>query len=149
MIVSLISILVLVSIVCLIYIIKYSKVKSKIDEYNNLVKKIKDAIDIFNSPLRQGYYKMRCTQNGISYESIVHVIELDKYTNGDSKIKIKEIEIDCGDGKLDYQSAKNFTTRNFVSIFKTSDITWLESEITTKQIRKDKLKHLTEVISEK
>lgn len=128
--------LLLVSILCLTFMSKYMK----------LDKKVSTIIKDFESPLRKGYYKMSCSQGQISYEPIVYVKELDRYTNGESKVELQNIEISCGNRQFSLASATAFARRDFQSLVKTSDITWLDSEISIKTQRKEKLSHLKEVI---
>lgn len=111
-------------------------------KYSNLNKKVSLCIKELETPLRKGYYTLTCHQGDIQYKGIIYVNEIDRYKNGDSKITLAYVEADCGDGKLDYQSAKSFLTRSFVTLMKTSDITWLESENDLKELRKHKLEIL-------
>lgn len=129
---------VLVTILFLIY-------KSK---YSTLNQKVESIIKNLESPIRKGYYKLNCHQGLINYTGIIYVSEIDRYKNGESKISLDYVEIDTGDGKLDYQSAKSFLTKSFVSLMKTSEIEWLESENDLKELRKNKLEHLKDVLNE-
>ena len=132
----LISVLVIVSIFCLIYISKYNKLRNKV---NSILKDL-------NKPLKYGYYEMSCQQGDtIDYKAIVYIKELDRYTNGDSKIELDKIELNYGTSNFNTISAENFVRKQFRSIRKTSDITWLESEILIKEQRKEKLSRLKEI----
>lgn len=115
-------------------------------KYSNLNKKVSLCIKELNSPIRKGYYTLTCHQGDIKYTGIVYINEIDRYKNGDSKISLDYVEVDNGDGKLDYQSAKEFLTRTFITLMKTSDITWLESENDLKEQRKHKLEQLKNVL---
>lgn len=132
--------LILVSILCLTFMYKYKK----------LDKKVSIIIKDLEKPLRRGYYKMHCTQGSISgsitYEPIIFVKELDRYTTGDSKIELESIEISCGDHKFSASSSERFVRKEFQSLVKTSDIIWLDSEFSIKEQRKEKLSHLKEII---
>jgi hypothetical protein len=72
------------------FIFKYSKLNTT---YKNLQEKVSGLISELNKPLRLGYYKISCTQGIIKYDAIIYVYELDRYTNGDSSIKLKNINI--------------------------------------------------------
>ena len=73
------------------------------------------------------------------YKDRVYVEEIDKYTDGTSKLKLIEIETYYGFDTSQYDYVKKCIKLNFSSIMDTSDITWLVSEIDLKQERKDKL----------
>lgn len=143
---ALILALILLVFLSTFFIIMYNKEKKK---YNELFSKVNKTITEIDKPLRCGFYKMNCTQNdSITYEPIVFVKEIDRYTNGKSKLKIDRIEISCGDRNFGYGSAENFVKKEFKSLVETSDITWLESEIEIKEQRRNKLAHLKEVITD-
>ena len=54
------------------------------------------------------------------------------------------IEIGCGNKLFNKSNAETFIRKEFQSLVNTSDITWLESEQTIKEIRKNKLAQLKE-----
>lgn len=119
----------------------------------NLVKNkklslLKSEIEIYSNPIRKGYYKLSCTQgdskNAISWIGIIFVSEIDRYTNGESKIKLDKIELKCGTNNFNSDSAEKYVRTSFISVVITSDITWLESEIAIKEMRKNKLAQLKE-----
>lgn len=113
-------------------------------KYNVLKGKIKEL----NKPLRHGYYRLNCTQGTTKkWEPTVFVNELDRYTNGESRISMSRIEIkvDDGDGQFNFKTANEFVIRKFESIVKTSDITWLESEQSIKDIRRNKLEQIQKI----
>ena len=136
-----IQMLLLISITALaIYLfLLYKKERNK---YSELFSKTNKYILELNKPLRYGYYKTKCLQGGTSYTAIIYIIESDRYTNGDSKIKLKNIEIDCDTGNINRSSAEKFIEKGFLSLMKTSEITWLESEIEIKEQRRSKIEHL-------
>ena len=76
-----------------------------------------------------------------------YVQELDKYTNGDSKIKLKEVEVVAGFSRSNYPDVKDVITQKFCSIKESKDVEWLESEEDIKTQRKKKLKAIKEKIS--
>ena len=114
----------------------------------------KDVVNIITNldkPIRKGYYKMAMQQTSttgvvIKYNPIVYVKEIDRYTNGESKIEIDRIEIHCGDSDLNRKNAETYINNDFISLVKTSDITWLESEVSIKEQRKEKLSRLKEIM---
>lgn len=139
------ALILLVSILAF-FIIMYNKEKKK---YNELFSKVNNILIDIDKPLRRGYYTMSCNQNvTIDYSPIIFVKEIDRYTNGKSKIKLDRIEISCGDRNFGYSSAEIFVEKEFKSLVETSDITWLESEIEIKEQRRNKLAHLKEVITD-
>lgn len=122
--------------------VENEKLKNK---NNSLITQIKQAFETG----RFGYYITKTNllsdndkKNnlpGESYESIIYVKELDRYTNGMSKIEIVKIEVTSGFQIDQYSWIKEAQTERFSSIKKTSDIEWLESETSLKELRKEKL----------
>lgn len=133
--------LLLVSIICVYFINKYRILKNKVNDFNK---------PLF---LRQGYYNRHYTQTKIDnseatdYEAVIFINELDKYTNGESKIIIDRIEIvPEKDHNFNYDNSKKFILNNFKSIIKTTDVVWLESDQTIKNIHKNKLEQLNRIM---
>lgn len=81
---------------------------------------------------RFGFYNY---SSGSLYKAIVYVREIDKYTDGYSKLKIDKVEPTYGDK----DSATRWAKNAFVSLRLTSDIEWLESIDQIKRLRKEKL----------
>jgi len=113
-------------------------------------------VEVLNKPLRIGYYTEsvnftddKDSKNFDTYECLVHVEELDRYTNGDSKIKLNDVEIVSGFDSGKYRNARNIIIAKFSSIKCTKDIEWLESEESLKEQRKEKLKKITEKLNDK
>jgi len=73
------------------------------------------------------------------YQSIVYVEEIDKYTDGTSKIRIVDVELVSGFDSSQFEYVKKMIRTKFPSIKKTSEITWLVSENEIKRERKEKL----------
>jgi hypothetical protein len=94
---------------------------------------------------RKGYYKIGMMQGDIKYKPILYVTEIDRYTNGDSKIQLDRIELCCGDSQLNHQSANNYIINDFESLVPSTKVTWLDSENEIKEIRKEKLQRLKTV----
>lgn len=122
----------------IIYIFKYKKLKT------DFIKMTK--------PLRTGYYSNMYTQRSknnlseideIDYKAIVFVDEVDRFTNGESKIIFKKLELSSDSSEFKSACAEKFIRDRFVSIIQTSDVTWLESEQSIKNMRKEKLAQLS------
>jgi len=110
--------------------------------------KIKSVVNELNKPLRKGYYKETLTVSsgeGVNktihntFEPIIYVFEVDRYTSGESKIKIDYIEPGIDESKISKIKIETVITQSFKSIVKTSDINWLDSELSIKEMRREKL----------
>lgn len=109
------------------------------------------------STKKSGYYKE--TVNLITdsadptktkpYDSIVYIRELDRYTNGVSKIELVKIEVTSGFDVYQYDWIKKCLQSRFASLKKTSDIEWLESEEKLKEQRKQKLQKIINLENDK
>lgn len=106
--------------------------------YYKKVNKLKKEIQNFEEigTDRLGFY---INNKGGNYSAIVYVDELDRYTTGYSKIRIKSVESLNPNYKEDSIS---YAYKKFVSLMKTSEIEWLESEDHIKKIRKEKLEKI-------
>lgn len=117
-------------------------------KYKNFYLKINKMISELEKPLRIGYYTLNCWQDSskfgrLNYTALIHVYELDRYNNGDCKIKLKGVEIiNLSSNNIVIANAINFIKNDFSSIRKESEITWLESVTTIKEQRKEKLNKL-------
>jgi hypothetical protein len=128
--------------------VELQKSKDNFNELNNKFNLFKDDI----STKRIGYYNDSVTiiskterlegKPGELYKFTVYIKELDRYTNGTSKIQITNIEIFDGYNVNEYEYVKETTRRKFSSVKRTCDIEWLESEQSIKDIRKEKIKAL-------
>jgi len=122
---------------------------SAISKYKKLFNKTNKIINDLKSPIRQGYYlKQLITmdEDQRKFEVTVYVKELDRYTNGDCKVTIERIEPGIDNSKVSFSSIDEFVRESFKSIMKASEITWLESEVSLKEQRKNKLEQLKESI---
>lgn len=123
--------------------LKYKTLKNKIDTFINESKR----------PIRKGYIKYtlsisnNVTGSKESFESLVTVKEIDRYTNGESKIEIENIDPGISEERVSKKRIEEYIKGQFISIMKTSDVTWLESEESIKTQRKNKLEHLKEVLT--
>ena len=80
------------------------------------------------------------------YNVIIYVKEIDRFTNGMSKIQLTSIELVSGFDPSQFEWVKTSMKNKFKSIKKTSDIEWLESEDAIKKLRKDKLEKLKQTL---
>lgn len=124
------------------------------EKYKNLSKKYTSIIDNakeLQSPLRNGFYKQTINLSDVKdslniepYDCLVYVKELDKFTNGTSKIELKKVEVIDGFNIKKYEFVKSVVSHRFCSIIKTEDIEWLESEESLKFKRKQKIEMILE-----
>jgi len=120
-------------------------------KYKKLKNEVKKIISDLNKPLRYGYYvkSLKVTQPGAPdkpFDNYVYIKELDRYTNGESKIEINKIESSISEESMSHDRIKKFIQDEFKSLKLTSDIEWLESEADIKEQRRSKLEHLKEVM---
>lgn len=116
-----------------------------IKKYKKLTNELSIVISDVEKHNRHGYYKMKCLQGTINFEPIVFVTEIDRYTNGESKLKLDKIEISCGNNNFNSESAKKFVENEFESLVLSSKIIWLDSEVEIKELRKEKLQRLKNI----
>ena len=122
-------------------------------------KSLKDIVESFlsesNKHARRGYIKFSLSKENKSdgteekFESLVTVKELDRYTNGESKVEIESINPGISEEKMSKKRIEDYIRTQFISIIKTTEVTWLESEETIKEQRKNKLERLKEVLNKK
>jgi hypothetical protein len=144
----------------IIFIVRSFKMKNKWIKTTNELKKQKEDNEFLNKKLqiaiedlklkrRNGFYsdtlillsteQRKNNEKGEPYNYIVYVTELDKYTNGLSKIKLDRIEIISGFDCNEFNWVRESVEKKFASIKKTSEIEWLENEENVKDMRKEKL----------
>lgn len=120
----------------LIYVLKIKKVKTTLKELDN--------------PLRYGCYKITLTltesNKETDFEPIVYVNEIDRYTNGKSKIQISSIDPGIPENKVSRSRVEDHIKSQFKSLVNSSDIDWLESESSIKEQRRNKLEKLKKVL---
>ena len=156
------TVFLLLSITFLILYLRTMNKYIKIDEELQYSKKINNTLNsnllsIKNELTTQriGYYSDSVNilskedrlnnKTGEVYTIITHVKELDRYTNGMSKITITNMEITSGFDIYQYEYVKTCMRNKFQSVKKTSDIEWLESEESIKEMRKQKLEKLMSI----
>jgi len=152
----------IVILICVFLTIKLFKDKNqkdiRIKDNKNLESKVNELKltlkdNILNLNLREGFYdkifKLAITESSEDvdqFETKIFVIELEKYTNGYSKIKLVKTDVLNG-FKIDkYDWVRELSERKFSSIVKTSDITWLEVDEDIAELRKEKLTRLLKEI---
>lgn len=127
---------------------------------NILAKKLNIANDKINNfdillqsyykPLRQGHYIINATQENkeknVKYnvQCVVLVNEIDRYTNGESKLELVDVNMICNSSNFDHDSMRTLVKKSFRIYRKTDEINWLESEIEIKEARKLKLDKIKE-----
>lgn len=124
---------------------------SKLKVFKN---KTSTLINDLKKPLRKGYYKqsLKVTSNFDSnfkdkpFDCIINIIELDRFTNGESKIKIDYIEASISEADMEHDRIEKYIRDTFKSIVKSSEIEWLDGENSIKELRKEKLEKLKSAI---
>lgn len=106
---------------------------------------------IINKPIRIGYYDMilhkgeKTDYDYIEFTTRIHLQELDRYTNGTSKIKVIKIEYGVLENKIKHKEIDSFIRYKFSEIQNTSDITWLDTVNDIKQQRKQKIDRINKI----
>ena len=129
-IILLITLGVIISPIAVIFSIKYFIIKKLIKEYEEI------------GTGRYGFYNYSYS-SGSCYKAIVYVDELDRYTDGYSKIRINRIESTSTNTYK--KDSKERAENDFISLKLTSEIEWLESEDHIKKLRKEKLDKLNKI----
>lgn len=133
-----IFIIIILSVLVLVFVSLFLLEKSK---FNRLSEE-------FMRDDRIGYYD----SNGLylsgnpndNFYCRVFVKELEKYTNGMSKIELQKVEVTrCPDGGNGYMSRVKTKIKNeFSTLRKTDNIEWLETPEDIKQQRREKLEQI-------
>lgn len=138
-------------------IIKYKKIYDNNKILNKVIIKLKSSLDdeLDDIDLREGFYienqilsDDEHDPNAITsnYSVVVHILELEKYKNGYSKIKINYLDSNNGYNPSQYNYINDITRKRFNTIVLTSDITWLDKNIDLNKLRKKKITSiLTEI----
>lgn len=146
------SVLLSTSILFLVLFIK-TKNKSKInlEKSNNIISSLNDKLNRIKkiSTGRVGYYSdsvnllseedKKSGLKGEPYYFTIHVKEIERYTNGISKIELINIEVTSGYHIDQYSWVRESQKVRFSSLKKTSEIEWLELDKDLKESRKEKL----------
>jgi hypothetical protein len=119
-------------------------------KYKSLYKKTNDIISELDKPLRRGYMQTSLTHTDpktlkvTTFHPSIYVKEIDRFTNGECKLEIEKVE--PGFSKIPSYQIEEYVKNQFHSVHKITDITWLESEVALKEIRKSKLEKLKSII---
>lgn len=133
-------------------IVLYVKTKNKLYQ---AVKDKENSLSIFKkelSPSRKGFYKSTLNimspsdkekgATGEPYTCVLYVRELDRYTNGMSKIELTDVELISGFDISQFDHVKKSMRTKFSSVKTTDSIEWLESEENIKESRRQKLEKI-------
>lgn len=112
--------------------------------------KLNQISDIVNGNYRQGYYTGKFSQsykNGGETKVVVdiYVKEIDRYTNGKSKIELLEIDYTSINGYTNLfnkEENENYIRETFQKLKDTDSIEWLESVNEIQKERENKLKRI-------
>ena len=118
---------------------KKSELKSKIKYIENIV----------SGDIRKGYYKQSLSTTGDekkeNFEVDVCVIEVDRFTNGKSKLKFDYILFGHIPKGISKENIINYVKDTiFTEFVNTKDIDWLESVDELQKMREKKLKRITD-----
>lgn len=127
MIIATSTLILLLSIFSIYIFYKYRKLKTSIKSYEDI------------GTGRKGFYFYGSATS--SYYGIIYVNEIDRYTDGYSKIKLDHIELIS----KRWSDSVQVMEKNFLSLKKTNEIDWLESEDHIKKLRKEKLENLKKI----
>lgn len=118
-------------------------------KYRKLTKNIRNIVENLQKTWRRGYITQSLVITNdnpeikdIDFEPILYLREIDRYTNGTSKVEIEKIEYGIDSEKFNIQRLDKYIRERFKSIVKTTDVIWLESENEIKELRKNKLEQL-------
>lgn len=133
---------ILMTVLFSILFFKYRKLTSNIKNIRNIVENLQKT-------WRRGYITQSLVITNdnpeikdIDFEPILYLREIDRYTNGTSKVEIEKIEYGIDSEKFNIQRLDKYIRERFKSIVKTTDVIWLESENEIKELRKNKLEQL-------
>jgi len=147
----------------ILFLVLYLKMKEKCSKIDLELEKSQSNystlsnyyVELKNLSNRKGFYESTLNlmspeekekgSKGEPYTCIIHVKELDRYTNGMSKIELTNVELIAGFDNSQFDHVKNSMRIKFSSLKKTTEIEWLESEETIKELRKQKLKKIAEL----
>ena len=112
-------------------------------QFNDIKSKLSEKLTDFNNRLssNNGFIDVNSTRGSQSYTTRVYINEVERYTNGYSKIKIQNIQVIHGISG-DFDDLKKYVNDTFPIITLTKNITWLEPEQDNMEIRRKKLDSL-------
>lgn len=133
---------ILMTVLFSILFFKYRKLTSNIKNIRNIVENLQKT-------WRRGYITQSLVITNdnpeikdINFEPTLYLREIDRYTNGTSKVEIEKIEYGIDSEKFTIERIDKYIRERFKSIVKTTDVIWLESENEIKELRKNKLEQL-------
>jgi len=161
--------IIMLAVLALLFFILFAVNRSKLLNTRDELKKskkdfeiLKEKIDYIKqdlSPKRVGFYTETTNllsredkedgKTGDKYDAVVHVRELEKYTNGVSKLQLITIDVTSGYDHDQYDWVKTCMRDSFTSLKKTTDVEWLEPEESVKEARKLKLDKLEKLMEQK
>jgi hypothetical protein len=122
--------------------------------YKKLKNRYNEIIEVLKKPtLRHGYFETPLISTDATskiettFNPVVYVKELDRYTNGTCEVEIVKIIPKISSEKQSHNKVFKYIKDNFSPIMKISEITWIESEIEIKEIRKNKIKNILKNIN--
>lgn len=140
MLVTIIILSVVLVVMSMMFIRERINCKKSLDREKSKYQKAIDILSDDNN--KEGYYdeSFLHTTTQQKIEVRVYVEETDKFVNGESEIKfIKSEFIKCPNEDRLRKAVKDIVIENFISVKKTSNITWLISEEDIKELRRKKL----------
>lgn len=120
--------------------------KNKYDSLNTIYSQIVESLK--KQPLRHGYFETPLTStDGLtkkvtSFNPIIFVEELDRFTDGTCEVQIVKIIPKISSTEQSHDRLFKYIKDNFSPIKKVSDIAWLESETEIKELRKHKIENI-------
>lgn len=119
--------------------------KKLVDSYNLKLTELKSVV---NRNIRKGVYEKALIwttekEKEIDFKSHVYVIEIDRYKNGKSKIKLDYINVGKHPNESNKKSIEDYIKLNFKELVDTNSIDWLES---VDGLQKDREKKLNRIL---
>jgi len=121
----------------------FTRNKKLKDDNKELLSAVKD--ELVKTTHREGFYDGSynlSNDNGEKYDYRTYVVELERYKNGYSKLKLIKIDMIHGLHPSYYQQVIDAAIYDFLDIQQTKDITFLEKDEDLMEVRKDKLERI-------
>jgi len=112
-------------------------------QFNDIKSKLSEKLTDFNKRLssNNGFIDVNSSRGTQRYTTRVYINEIERYTNGYSKLKINNMEVIHGLSN-DIDELKKYVGETFPSITLTNNITWLVPEQDNIEMRRKKLDSL-------